>query len=561
MKNSKKIMLTVFITSILLVCMCVFSASALNDGPYVYEIDSGEVTITGCDREQIQGDIVIPQTLGGIPVTGIGEKAFYYCNGITSVMIDDNIKSIGKSAFAFCGALSEVILPDTIEDIPDEAFYMCFNLSKVNLSKTNIKRIGVRAFGYCEFIQNVTLPETLEKVDAEAFNWCSSIENIIIGKNASEIALEAFSKCYAIRNVYYTGTQEEFQAVSIAEGNSKLTDAFFFYEHEHTYCKGKQISKGDCLTKGRTEYTCSKCDDSYYDLYFGAHNNKDVIKKATFKADGKIDKKCTICSAVNKTTVIPKATAKLAKTAYAYTGKAISPAVTVKTSSGTALTKDKAFTVKYSTGRINLGEYTVTVTLKGDKYKGTSNLTFNIIPGKAAVTVQETTNSIKLTWDKVKGATGYRVYSYNPETKKYTTLKTLSGTSYVVSNLKSGTDYVYSVRAYGKVKDVTVWGNHSTVNTATVPAKLKLSSATLSDAGKVTLKWGKTAADGYEVYMATGKGQYKKINTITKNSTVSYTKASLTKGNSYSFIVRAYKTVGDSKLYGDYSNVKSVSIK
>lgn len=560
MNNSKKIILTVFAASVLLVCMCVFSASALNDGPYVYEIDNGEVTITGCDREQIQGDIVIPQTLGGIPVTGIGEKAFYYCNGITSVLIDDNIKSIGKSAFAFCGAISEVILPNTVEEIPDEAFYMCFNLSKVNLSKTNIKRIGAKAFGYCEFIQTITLPDTLETVGEEAFNWCSSIQKVIIGKGINEISASAFSKCYELRDIYYMGTQEEFSAVSIAEGNSKLTDAFFFFEHEHEYGKGKQIIKGNCLAKGRTEFTCSKCGDSYYNLKFGNHIYKDVIKKATFKADGLIESKCSICSNIKKTTVIPKVTAKLAKTAYAYTGKAISPAVTVKPASGTALTKDTDFTVSYSSTRKDLGEYTVTVKLKGDKYTGTSKLTYNIIPGKPTVTVQENTNNIKLTWSKVKGATGYRVYSYNPETKKYTTLKTLSGTSYIAANLKSGTAYTYSVRAYGKVKNETVWGNYSAVDTATIPAKVKLSSASATDAGKTTLKWGKTAADGYEIYMATGTGQYKKIKTVTNSSTVSYSKT-LAKGNPYSFIIRAYKTVGDSKLYGDYSNVKSVSIK
>lgn len=560
MKNSKKIILTFFIMSVLIVCMCVFSASAFNEGPYIYEINDGEVTITGCDRELIQGDLVIPETLGGITVTGIGEKAFYYCNGITSVTIGDNIKSIGKSAFAFCGALSEVILTDSIEEIPDEAFYMCFNLSKVNLSGTNIKHIGTRAFSYCEFVQKITLPETLETVGEEAFNWCSSIENITVGKNVKEIALGAFSNCYAVRNVYYTGTQQEFEAINIAEGNKKLADAYIIYEHSHEYDKGVQIKKGNCLAKGITEFSCKICSDSYYNLKTGSHSYKNVIKKATFKADGKIESKCSVCSKIKKTTPIPKATAKLAKIAYAYTGKAISPAVTVKTLSGIALTKDKDYTVKYSSGRINLGEYTVTVTLKGDNYTGTSKLTFNIIPGKPAVSVQTTVNSIKLTWNKVKGATGYRVYSYNPETKKYTTLKTLSGTSYIVSNLKSGTDYVYSVRAYGKIKDTSVWGNYSDVNAATVPAKVKLSSASVSDAGKTMLKWGKTAADGYEIYMASGTGQYKKIKTITKNTTVTYSKASLAKGN-YSFIVRAYKTSGDSKLYGEYSNVKSVSIK
>ena len=68
-----------------------------------------------------------------------------------------------------------------------------------------------------------------------------------------------------------------------------------------------------------------------------------------------------------------------------------------------------------------------------------------------------------------------------------------------------------------------------------------------------------TVAD--EIYMATGKnGEYKKIKTITKNTTVTYTKSSLAKGT-YSFIMRAYKTVDGTKLYGDFSKVKSVSIK
>ena len=61
--------------------------------------------------------------------------------------------------------------------------------------------------------------------------------------------------------------------------------------------------------------------------------------------------------------------------------------------------------------------------------------------------------------------------------------------------------------------------------------------------------------------MAAGKnGEYKKIKTITKDTTVSYTKSSLAKGT-YSFIIRAYKTVDGTKLYGDFSKVKSVSIK
>ena len=561
MKNTKKIILSFFVAVVLLACMCAFTASAENEGPYEYEISDGEVTITRCEKT-VEGDIIIPQTLGGIPVTAIGESAFRSCEGITSVFIDDNITSIGKSAFAFCGALSEVILPDTIEEIPDETFYMCMNLADISLSKTNLKRIGKSAFEYCAFITTINLPDTLETVDEKAFHYCERLEKVILGKNVKEIAESAFSKCYAIREVYCTGSQQEFEVISIAEGNSKLTEAFFYFEHEHDYIKGKQLSKGNCLTRGKTVYSCSRCTDSYYDVRFGSHSYKNVIKKATFKADGKIENTCSICSNVKKTTVIPKATAKFAKSAYAYTGKVISPAVTVKDTSGTILEKDKVYTVKYSDGRKALGEYYATIKLTGDKYTGSTKIYFNIIPGKTTVTVEENTDSIKLMWTKVNGANGYCVYSYNSENGEYTELKNLSGTTYTVKKLESGKNYTFAVRAYGKVSAVTVWGNYSVVNTATVPGTVKLASAAQSNASKATVKWQGISADGYEIYMANVKdGKYKLVKTITDSSKVTYTKSSLVKGNTYSFKIRAYKTVGDTKLYGEFSKVKSVSIK
>ena len=209
-----------------------------------------------------------------------------------------------------------------------------------------------------------------------------------------------------------------------------------------------------------------------------------------------------------------------------------------------------------------MGEYAVRITLSGSKYEGTTKLYFNIIPGKASVTTDEDVDKITLSWDKVKGAKGYRVYSYNVEKKTYKALKTLSGTSYTITKLESGKDYAYTVRAYGKVDGETIWGSHSVVKTATVPATVKISSATSGSAGKVTVKWASTTATGYEIYMATGKdGQYKKIKTITKGTTTSYTKSSLKSGTSYNFIVRAYKSVGDTKLYGDFSKVKYVTVK
>lgn len=558
-KHYKKIALTFFVTVILAVSMFAFSASAANEGPFVYELSNGEVIITKCDPT-VSGDLIIPDTLGGMPVVAIGEKAFYYCSEITSITMGDNIRSIGKEAFAFCGALSKVVLSEELTELSERAFYMCFNLGEASLSKTKLKSIGERAFEDCGYLSVAALPDTLETIGKEAFLYCNNMESVIIGKNVKYVGDFAFSKCYNVRTVYYMGTQQEFANINFAVGNDLLEPATKYYEHIHVYDE-KVIAKGDCLTRGSKVYSC-RCGDVYNDVSYGAHSYQNVITKATFKANGKTEKTCKLCGNIQKTTVIPKVTAKLSKTAYAYSGKTITPSVTVTNADGAVLTADKSYTLKYSSGRKEMGEYAVRITLSGTKYEGTTKLYFNIIPGKPSITTDESTDKITLSWEKVKGAKGYRVYSYDTVKKVYKSLKTLSGTSYTISKLEAGTDYAFSVRAYGKADGETIWGSHSIVKTATVPATVKISSISSGSAGKVTVKWSSTTATGYEIYMAAGKdGQYKKIKTVTKNSTTSYTKSSLKTGTSYGFIVRAYKTVGDTKLYGDFSKVKYVTVK
>ena len=62
--------------------------------------------------------------------------------------------------------------------------------------------------------------------------------------------------------------------------------------------------------------------------------------------------------------------------------------------------------------------------------------------------------------------------------------------------------------------------------------------------------------------MATSKnGKYKKVATITKNSTTTYKKTKLSAGKNYYFKVRAYKTVKNKKNYGAYGAVLSTATK
>lgn len=95
------------------------------------------------------------------------------------------------------------------------------------------------------------------------------------------------------------------------------------------------------------------------------------------------------------------------------------------------------------------------------------------------------------------------------------------------------------------------------------PKKTTLKSVKKSGSKKMKLTWKKVSgATGYQVYMSTKKKSgYKKVATIKKNKTVSYTKKSLKKGKTYYFKIRTYKKVGKTTYYGSYSNVKKLKMK
>ena len=87
----------------------------------------------------------------------------------------------------------------------------------------------------------------------------------------------------------------------------------------------------------------------------------------------------------------------LAGTSYTYTGKAITPKVTVANSSEELSTD--VYDVTYS-NNTNVGTATVKITLKGDYYEGTKSLTFKI--NKAANPLAVKPKTVKVKSSKLK---------------------------------------------------------------------------------------------------------------------------------------------------------------
>lgn len=230
---------------------------------------------------------------------------------------------------------------------------------------------------------------------------------------------------------------------------------------EHNY-KAKTTKKATCSANGVKTYTCSECGDSYTkSIAKLSHTYKTTTtKKATTSKDGTRTTKCTVCDKVKSTSKIYRIkSVTLSHATFTYNGNTKKPTVTVKDSKGNKLVKDTDYTVKYSSGRKNIGQYTATVTFKG-KYSGTKKLTFKIVPGKVTSVKQIDKKGINFKWNKVAGASGYQVYRYNSSKGEYERFTTISGTS--IGNSSAKGSMKVKVRAYKKVNNKTYYGAFST---------------------------------------------------------------------------------------------------
>jgi fibronectin type 3 domain-containing protein len=169
--------------------------------------------------------------------------------------------------------------------------------------------------------------------------------------------------------------------------------------------------------------------------------------------------------------------------------------------------------------------------------------------------------SVTLSWDAVSGATGYKVYSYNPATKAYTEIKDTASTSYTHTGRAANTTYTYAVRAYQTVDTTPIYSDYSAIVTAKtplpvigIPSGFKAASASYNS---IKLTWNAASgATNYVVYRATAKGgPYKQLTSAATSS--GYTNTGLKSGTTYYYKIKAYAKANGTTVYGKETAVVS----
>ena len=235
--------------------------SVTSIGNYAFSVCTGLTSIT------------IPNS-----VTSIGSGAFSGCTGLTSITIPNSVTSIGVWVFYGCSGLTSITIPNSVTSIGDGAFTGCSGLTSINVASDNNyyssnngilfnkKKTELIRFPSRKSQTSYTIPNSVTSIGLGAFDSCTGLTSITIPNSVTSIGYEAFERCTGLKDVYYTGSKDEWEAISIGEYNDCLLNATIHYNW----------NDDPVLSLNRSEMTVSNNVCPY--LYASIRNNSGYEK-------------------------------------------------------------------------------------------------------------------------------------------------------------------------------------------------------------------------------------------------------------------------------------------
>ena len=175
------------------------------------------------DEEVYNGPstLTIPDVFNNSLVMAVGNKAFFYADFLTEIILPPSIIRIEPQAFFACG-IKSISLPDSVEYIGEKAFGSCGALESITFS-SNLNTIESFAFNNAIALKSITLPESLEKLGARAFSACEKLETVTIPSSIKSLSNGLFSGCSSLTTVNLPSSLSSIGS-SVFDSCEKLTE-------------------------------------------------------------------------------------------------------------------------------------------------------------------------------------------------------------------------------------------------------------------------------------------------------------------------------------------------
>ena len=150
------------------------------------------------------GEITIPSTVTyeetTYSVTEIASYAFFGCNKITSVTIQEGITIIMDDAFDECSKLQSVYLPNSLKTLKSWVFRACEKLKNIELPNS-LSTIEASCFSGCKSLETITLPSSIKTIENYTFSNCENLTSITFPDGLLQIKEGAFHNCKKLSSI------------------------------------------------------------------------------------------------------------------------------------------------------------------------------------------------------------------------------------------------------------------------------------------------------------------------------------------------------------------------
>jgi serine/threonine protein kinase len=183
--------------------------------PYTYTTNNGAITITKYTGSG--GEVTIPSTISGLPVTGIAAQAFFNCRSLTCVTIPPAVTHIGYMALLGCTNLA------TITVAAANTNYNSLNGVLFDKGQTTLIQYPVGKTG------SYVIPAGVTRVEPSAFSGCTGLTGITIPASLASIGAGAFSGCSGLAGIYFKGDVPELEKWRQSGNLATETTATVYY--------------------------------------------------------------------------------------------------------------------------------------------------------------------------------------------------------------------------------------------------------------------------------------------------------------------------------------------
>ena len=541
-------------------------------------LKSGITNISGYAfyEEKNLTSVKIPET-----VSRIGNWAFLDCEGLKNVNIPDGVKRIESWTFSNCSSLTNITVPDSVTVLDGLAFSYCTNLKNIELSK-NLTEIGMGALSHCTSLETIDIPDSVIIMDNIAMAGCSELKSVNIGSNLKTVGGQVFAGCTSLEKVNVNLNNKNYTSENgIWYDKNKTKIILYPYNKKDSayttptslkeLCNGYVGSYGILLDNSNLktvtiEKNVAKIDDYAIGFVFDFDNYKiNKVKDFTVKgyrgtvAESYAKKNSFNFVALDKTLQTPSIsklenTSGGIKISWNKVSGAYGYRVYQKTSNGWKRIKDTTAT-SYTDSAVSVNQtktYTMRCidkngnTVSGYNSKGWSKKYTPVAPTISKL--ENTSGGIKLSWNKIAGVYGYRLY-YKTSSGGWKRFKDTTATSFTDSGVSPNRTETYTIRCIDKNGNTVSGFNSKGWSKKYTPVAPTISKLENTSSG-IKLSWNKIAGVyGYRLYYKTSSGGWKRFKDTTATS---FTDSGVSPNRTETYTIRCIDKNGNT-VSGFYS--------